>query len=125
MSPSRSKAIVRPSGETSTFIQLPWSTLIGIWRVTMPGGALTSHLSDWAGLTAGVRAPWVAGSGPVTFCSGLITWFSGAWVSWTGALAGGDWVGGVWAATAVSWPAAIKAAMTDVTRYSMHSLPGS
>src|SRR5205085_9345219 len=42
MSPSRSKAIVLPSGLTSTFIQVPSVTWIGISRVGV-GGAATSH----------------------------------------------------------------------------------
>src|SRR3954471_23763685 len=90
MSPSRSKAIVLPSGETSTFIQLPSVVSIGIWRVVMPGGALTSHLAGFvSGCVAGARAA-VGGNGPVTRCSGLITWFLGACVSWTGLFGGGD-----------------------------------
>src|SRR3990167_8726228 len=48
MSPSRSKAMVRPSGATSTFIQLPSSTESCTLRVARPGGALTSHLSGFA-----------------------------------------------------------------------------
>src|SRR3954468_21962942 len=43
MSPSRSKAIVRPSGLTSTFIQVPSLTLSGTWRRVAFGGALTSQ----------------------------------------------------------------------------------
>src|SRR5205085_8770757 len=43
MSPSRSKAIVRPSGLTSTFIQVPSFTFIGTCRSRAPGGAFTSQ----------------------------------------------------------------------------------
>ena len=38
----RSNSIQRPSGLTSTFIQVPSETLIGTWRVRCPGGALKS-----------------------------------------------------------------------------------
>src|ERR1700759_1096649 len=53
MSPSRSNAISLPSRETSTFIQVPLSTLMRIWRVVMPGGALTSHFAGFGGAAAG------------------------------------------------------------------------
>ena len=52
MSPSRSKATVRPSGDTSTLIQLPSSTSIATSRVRSPRGALTSHLGGLAGVAA-------------------------------------------------------------------------
>src|SRR3954464_14420285 len=45
MSPSRSKAIIRPSGLTSTFIHVPSLTLSGTCLRRAPGGALTSHAS--------------------------------------------------------------------------------
>src|SRR3954471_11605592 len=43
MSPRRSKAIDRPSGLTSTFIQVPSLTFSGTCLSTAPGGALTSQ----------------------------------------------------------------------------------
>jgi hypothetical protein len=45
-SPRRSKAMVEPSGETSTFIQVPSVTSIAaFFAVPAPGGFVTSHLS--------------------------------------------------------------------------------
>jgi hypothetical protein len=69
--------MVRPSGETSTFIHVPLSTLIGIWRRVRPCGALTFHLAGLSGSVAGALAA-AGGSGWTGFCSGLITSFSGA-----------------------------------------------
>jgi hypothetical protein len=64
MSPSRVKAIVRPSGLTSTSIQLPSSTAIGTWRTRAPGGALTSHFGGFASAAgAGAAAGTGAGAG--------------------------------------------------------------
>ena len=84
-----------------------------------PAGAFTSHFAGLSDEVAGVRAPWAGGSGPVTCCSGLITWFSGAWVSCTGWSLGGDWRGagggGVCALEVPISPAASRAAMTGVT----------
>src|SRR3546814_5944229 len=53
MSPNRSNAIARPSGATSTFIQLPSSTDSWMLRVARPGGALTSHLSSFFASASG------------------------------------------------------------------------
>src|SRR3989344_1053366 len=95
MSPKRSKAIVLPSGLTSTFIQVPSSTLIGTWRMTAPGGLLTSHLAGLAGAADGAGPGVGAGAGGGG--SGFTAWFSGAWVLATG----GCGEGGAWARAGV------------------------
>src|SRR5580765_5096022 len=57
MSPSRSKAIDRPSGLTSTFIQVPSLTFSWTCRKVAPGGALTSQAAgSWAGRAGAARA---------------------------------------------------------------------
>ena len=52
MSPSRSKTMVWPSGLTSSDIQVPRVTSMGMSREG-PGGFCTSHLGVSAGVAAG------------------------------------------------------------------------
>src|SRR5688500_12237143 len=60
MSPSRSKTIVRPSGLTSTFIQVP-SSVSNSTSLVGPSGAVTSHAGGFAGASAAAPAGFGVG----------------------------------------------------------------
>ena len=60
MSPSKEKARLRPSGETSTSIHVPSSVRIGTCRIFAPRGALTSHFSSSGSAAAGLAVAGAA-----------------------------------------------------------------
>ena len=83
---------MRPSGETSTFIQLPSSTRIGTSRVFRPRGALTFQAGGFFGVATATGAVGATGGGgnvPVFSGTGAIALFSGPWVCSTGLFTGG------------------------------------
>ena len=70
--------MLRPSGATSMFIQVPLSTAIRTCRVFKPDGAFTSHFAGLAGAAVAGDFAVAGASGDVFRCSGLMTSFSGA-----------------------------------------------